>query len=147
MATLTMSEGGGIVPTGLYFSDTRAHIHTQLLGEKESEKGKSLHFSLSYILEKRKIKSVQRNIWHYLVRMFLDHTTTFPWACCLFRLNQQVEMGQTYLSTAHKPAARSANVTLQLKGQEDSVVEEHIYCKVLSWDLERRKHTPRDSEE
>lgn len=57
---------------------------------------------------------------------------------CLFRLNQ-VEMGQSYLSTADQPA-RSANVLLQFKGQEDSAVQECIYCKLLSRDLEREKH-------
>lgn len=77
-----------------------------------------------------------------MVGIFLDHTTTSPWAFCLFRLNQQVEMGQTYLLTADQPAARSADVTLQFKGQEGSMVEECIYCKFLSWELEREKHTP-----
>lgn len=41
-----------------------------------------------------------------------------------FRLNQQVEMGQTYPSTAVQPVARSANVTLRSKGQENCVAEE-----------------------
>lgn len=53
-------------------------------------------------------------------------------------------MGQTYLLTADQPAARSADVTLQFKGQEGSMVEECIYCKFLSWELEREKHTPWD---
>lgn len=54
-----------------------------------------------------------------------------PWAVCLFGLNQQVEMGQSFLSTADQPVGRSANVALQFKGKEYSVAEEHIYCKFL----------------
>lgn len=59
----------------------------------------------------------------YLVWIFVDHTTISPWACCLFGLNQQVEMGQSYLSTADQPVGRSANVALQFKGKEYSVAE------------------------
>lgn len=71
---------------------------------------------------------------------FLDRTTIFPWAFLLFGLNQQVETGQSYLSPADQPAGRSANAALQFKVKECSVAEEHIYCKFLSWDLEREKH-------
>lgn len=42
MATLTISDGGGIVPNGPYFS--KMHTQIQLPGEKESERRKKSEF-------------------------------------------------------------------------------------------------------
>lgn len=48
MATLTMSDGGGILARGLYFSKT--HTQTQLPGEKEQERRKKSEYAFTFTL-------------------------------------------------------------------------------------------------
>lgn len=105
----------------------QTHGHSCLRRENQKEKVTKFAFTFHscWIFWTLRIVSKRTYGTLWFEAFWITTQSLSPWAFCLFRLNQQVEMGQTYLSTVGQPGARSDNVT-PVQGQEGSVVGAYL---------------------